>query len=278
MTFVNRVDKELLKVIDYARLSRLGRPHDGGYVVPLDAIVTSTCMLSFGISQDWQFERDVQRINPDISIYAYDHSVDKKFFRKIARLAWATVLARAICFRFNDAKSSLDRWLNAIDYFRFFHGKVQHIQKRVWYNRDRGSAAITDIIRETGCGQNNKIFAKIDIEGSEYRILPYLIDEADKFSALAIEFHDVDICAGAFNEMIKSLSVHFYIVHIHGNNHSDLSVNHELPNTLELSFIHKKLFKGTPEIYKGSFPRKGLDTPNDPEAVDYPIILSEMRN
>jgi hypothetical protein len=234
MPFKNRVDKELFKVIDYPGLARLGRPHDGGYVVPLDAIRKSTCMLSFGISQDWQFERDVQRINPEILIHAYDHSIDPRFFRKIATHAWATALVRTICFKFKDAKNSFDRWLNAIDYFRFFQGSVQHIKKRVWYNRDRGSAAITDILKETECSLDNKIFAKIDIEGSEYRILPYVIDEADKFSGIVIEFHDIDICAEIFNEMLRLLTGSFYIVHIHGNNLGDLNLNHDLPNILEI--------------------------------------------
>jgi hypothetical protein len=280
MPFINRVDRSLLTVFDYPALTRLGQPNDGGYVIPEDAIKRSKCMLSFGIGQDWKFEKDVQRLNPEILIHAYDYSVGKKFFRKIITHAWVTVLLRVLCFNFHGAWINIGRWLNAVDYFRFFQGNVRHFKKRVWYNTDRGSAAITDIIKETGCKQANIIFAKMDIEGSEYRILPYIIDEAAKFSGLVVEFHDIDICSELFNDIMGRLTTQFYIVHIHGNNMSDLSVDHELPNTLEISFIHKNLVGKELEIYKGTLPREGLDAPNGPSSPDYKIIpfLNEDRS
>ena len=113
--------------------------------------------------------------------------------------------------------------------------------------------------------------AKIDIEGSEYRILPYIIDQAEKFSALLIEFHDVDICADLFNQYIGQLSRKFYIVHLHGNNSRALSFDHTLPNCLEISFLNKELVPGVPELFHGKLPREGLDSPNNPHKADYEI-------
>ena len=43
------------------------------------------------------------------------------------------------------------------------------------------------------------IFAKIDIEGTEYRILPFTASRAELFTGLVIEFHDTDVCAPVFN-------------------------------------------------------------------------------
>jgi hypothetical protein len=65
-------------------------------------------------------------------------------------------------------------------------------------------------------------------------------------------------------------------VHIHGNNHGDLSINHELPNSLEISFIHKDLVKGSIKPYRGALPRAGLDTANKASEEDYKIDLFEM--
>lgn len=273
MPFVNKVSKDIFRVIDYPDFSRLGGPHDGGYVVPLEAIRKSSCLLSFGVSKDWQFERDVQRINPEILISAYDHSVGSKTFFNMVAFAWMTALLRLLCFNFKEARKHIKRWLIAIDYFRFFKGNVRHIRKRVWYNTDRQSAAISEIIQGVGDSRDNKIFAKIDIEGSEYRILPGILDQADKFSGIVVEFHDIDICAETFNEIMKQLSDKFYTVHIHGNNYVDLNINHDLPNAMEITFIHKNLVSGVPKHYMGVFPRQGLDAPNNPDAEECKITF-----
>ena len=41
--------------------------------------------------------------------------------------------------------------------------------------------------------KSNKIFLKIDIEGSEYRILDDLIRYQDLIKGLVIEFHNIDL-------------------------------------------------------------------------------------
>ena len=62
-------------------LVRLGKDSDGGYLVNLEDVKKSTRLLSFGVSTDWSFEEDFQRIN-DCPCVAYDHSVteDIPFF------------------------------------------------------------------------------------------------------------------------------------------------------------------------------------------------------
>src|SRR5436305_15163871 len=92
--------------------------------------------------------------------------------------------------------------------------------QRVWYNSDDGSADIHQIIAGTGLTTPLSLFAKVDIEGSEFRILPALIARAQLFTRLVVEFHNLDICAEIFTAQMQALREHFEVVHVHGNNHA----------------------------------------------------------
>jgi hypothetical protein len=271
MPFVSAINKSSLQPIEFPGLRRAGNSHDGGYVVPLVAVQKSRLLLSFGLSWDWTFERDIKRLNPSIEIQAYDHTVSPGKFARAAIKSFFDVPFRWLTLNASGAIRSYGKLKTALDYFRFFKGEVKHFQQRVWYNGDRRSAPIGQIIQDFRGVSPCSVLAKVDIEGSEYRILPYIIDQAEGFSALLVEFHDVDICAGLFNRYISQLSQQFYIVHLHGNNSRDLTVDHSLPNCLEITFLNKELVPGKPVMFQGKIPREGLDSPNNPDKEDYEI-------
>jgi hypothetical protein len=275
MTFSHRVNHALLRPVECPELRRLGSPNDGGYVVPIDAIRGAAVLLSFGISVDWKFERDAIAINPKIRIHAYDHTIGRqRFFKAIFKSTFSVPL-RFIGGSLRGARASLNKLKTSLDYFRFFTGNVRHYQQRVWYNDDRGSASIESNIANAGSTAPQSIFAKIDIEGTEYRVLPTVLEHAELFSGLAVEFHDTDICAEIFNEQMEQLREYFEVVHVHANNYGDLSVDHTLPLSWEISFLHKKLLPGYPPRYTGPLPRPDLDTPNDPSHEDFVINLND---
>ena len=271
MSFHYIVDMQALHPVECSEIQRLGSPNDGGYPVPIEAIRRATLLISCGLSIDWNFERDVQRINPGINIDAYDHTIGRKLFRKFVARGAFSVIGRALTLSPRGAKSSFNKLRTSIDYFRFFRGKVQHHQNRVWYNNDRGSVTLADMLKRAPDSAPCTVFAKIDIEGSEYRLLPDLTDQAERFSGMVVEFHDIDICADQFNRCMRELKQHFHVVHVHGNNYGDLSIHHQLPNTLEVSFIHKSLLPAFPRPLIQPLPIAGLDTPNDPAQFDYPL-------
>lgn len=273
MPFVHRVDARLLRPVECPGLRRLGSPHDGGYVVPEITLRKARVLLSFGLSVDWRFERDALALNPGLAIRAYDHTVGPRRFRTAALKSSFSVPLRLIGGSPRGSRASLAKLRNALDYFRFFRGRVQHLQQRVWYNADRGSAAIAEILATAGSDAPQSIFAKIDIEGSEYRILPALIERAELFSGMAIEFHDTDICATVFNEQMAALREHFEVAHVHANNYGDMSVDHALPLTWEVTLIHRALLGAPVRAYTGPLPRPGLDTPNNPAWPDHPVNL-----
>ena len=65
--------------VENNELIRLGSIDDGGYVVPLKSIKNSKSLVSFGISDNWDFEKDFTK-KANVNVYAYDHSIDKNFW------------------------------------------------------------------------------------------------------------------------------------------------------------------------------------------------------
>ena len=72
--------------VDNEDLIRLGSIDDGGYVVPIQTVNSSKVLLSFGISDNWEFEKDFLK-KTSAKLLAYDHTIDKEFwlskFKKI---------------------------------------------------------------------------------------------------------------------------------------------------------------------------------------------------
>jgi hypothetical protein len=230
-------------------------------------------MLSFGLGSNWSFERAAAAINTRLAIHAYDPTVGARRFLQSGIRSALSVPLRLITGSPSGARSSLNNVRVSADYFRFFRGRVRHHQRRVWYNRDRASSAIADILAETGPHAPASVFAKIDIEGSEYRILPAIIDAGDRFAGLVVEFHDTDICADLFNRQVCALRESFELVHAHANNFGDRSVDYALPLTWELTFLNKALHDEPSRPYSGTLPRPGLDMPNDPGRADFVLDL-----
>lgn len=273
MPFTQRIQVAALQPVECRDLRRLGSPNDGGYVVPVEALRRASVLLSFGLSVDWNFERDALALNPGLEIHAYDHTVGPGDFAASALRGMLGIPLQLIRLSPRRSMRSLRKLRNSLDYFRFFRGRSRHFEQRVWFNDDRGSAGIEAIIARTGATAPQSIFAKVDIEGSEYRILPYIADRARLFSGLVIEFHDTDICAPTFDAVIARLRRDFEVVHTHANNYGDLS-DHALPLTWEVTLLHKDLLDGPARAYTGPLPRPGLDAPNDPKRPDYELRLT----
>jgi hypothetical protein len=66
------------------------------------------------------------------------------------------------------------------------------------------------------------VFLKIDLEGSEYRILDDILMHQDKISGLVIEFHNVDLHKDLISNFIKKFSLS--LSHMHGQNHQVLTI------------------------------------------------------
>jgi len=242
-----------------ADLVRLGSPNDGGYVVPLEAVKGAGALVSFGLRFDWNFERDFHRLNPDAVIHCYDHTVS-------SRGALFFSLTQALRFLGGLRKRNLRAAGTWWDYRRFFRGRVRHFQQRVWRDHSRNSVTVGDALARVG--DRRPVFLKIDIEGSEYRIMGDVLAHADDVDAIAIEFHDVDIFPDVFNSVIEAMRRKFHVVHVHANNYGDLGP-FNFPSALEITFLNRRLLAQDPPKSTRRYPLPGLDQPNDPATPDY---------
>ena len=231
-------------------LIRLGKKNDGGYLISKKSLDTSNKLYSFGLDDDYSFERDFFK-KTNVEVICYDQTVNFKFFLKPFHFGHFSKLFQYIGYRF------------------FFDGKKRkHIKKNIIprgtfkFNNEVDSADINLIIKEN---PSNDIFFKIDIEGSEYRILSQLIKHSSHISGLVIEFHDCDLNLDKIINFVENFELQ--VVHIHVNNWSYISPS-GLPRALEITFSPSKFNTEIKEEKK--YPIE-LDQPNNPQFKDLPI-------
>ncbi len=218
-------------------LIRLGNRNDGGYIVSSSAIRDSDCLISLGLSYDWTFDEDFLKLNPQITIHAYDYSVSESIFRKN--------FIKALCgiFIFKSSLKRLKRKYQVlISYKKFFSSNAKHYEERI-----TGHPTLPyDVNLKTALDRvsGNNIFLKMDIEGSEYEIVDQIIFAKERIIGMAVEFHETDIRRNQFIKTIKDIQNHYEIVHIHANNYASIADDF-LPKTLEISFLRKDRVQGT---------------------------------
>ena len=105
---------------------------------------------------------------------------------------------------------------------------------------------------------------KIDIEGSEYRILSDIVKMKDSIDILIIEFHDIDIHLENIKKFITDFN--FHITHLHVNNYSNPDVN-GLPKDIEVTFQkHSAIVENSNTRYPLS-----IDMPSNKLQPDFDI-------
>tara|TARA_Y100000591_G_C21830851_1_gene699494 strand:- start:609 stop:1355 length:747 start_codon:yes stop_codon:yes gene_type:complete len=215
------------------KLIRIGKNHDGGYLVDKQSIKNTKTFISLGINDDWSFEKDFYKINKSVDIKCYDNNTSLIFLVKI-------FLKKLIFFVYFGVNETLKSFFNIIDYLFFLKSKISN--KHISYN---------DLIKLTK-KLESPFFLKIDIEGSEYRILQDILKLKNKISGMVIEFHDVDLFSDKIKKFIKKSDLK--LIHIHANNYG-LEWNEA--NIIELTFSKKPKILGK-NVY---FPNE-LDQPN----------------
>lgn len=252
---------DIVRPIKIENLARLGNEHDGGYVVPIDAVQGTRMLVSFGVSDDWSFEEHFISIAGVIPVHAYDHTVGSWKFAKRALIHTKRAMFGKL--RWDKSVTSLPfRFMN------FFSGKSKHFANKISNNGDGNSVTIDAVFQ--ACPINKDIFLKMDIEGDEYLVIQKILEYSKNLRGAVIEFHDVADRWDEFSHHISELKKQFYICHIHGNNYGGMSPE-GVPHVLEVTFVHKSLI-GQPVVStKLSYPIEGLDNPNNPVEADIRI-------
>ena len=251
------IPKELKPKVLY-NLIRIGKDNDGGYLVCRNSVNNSDILISFGISDDFSFEEQFQKIKKNIKILAYDPTVTINFF----------------------LKQFLHNFLK-LNFINFFNKIINFIKFNFFFKKKNNSfflkligkggtvsyeyISIDEILKTID--QKSKLFFKIDIEGSEYRILDDLLKYMKSIEGLAIEFHNVDINIEKIISFIKKFELK--LVHIHGNNWADYGENN-IPSSIELSFSRNPKLTS----YNLEFPHS-LDQKNNPKFDELKLIFDD---
>lgn len=240
-------------------LRRFGNVRDGGYLLPASAVDGVDAVLSFGLATDWSLEEELAAGHPERIIHVYDHTVGAKTYRRSLKNAFLKFLGGRTSLADLRHRLRTDR-----DYRRFFAGNRVHYRERMFNREDNANDATLDIAFAR-LGPARHVFVKIDIEGSEYRIIPQLAGFVDRIDLIAIEFHDTDPLRPVFESQLRQLLEHFAIVHLHGNNIAGVASD-GLPEALEITFLNRRF--AIPEQRRDRLPVAGLDFPNDSQRPD----------
>jgi len=268
------IQKECLRPVEYPDLVHLGRTdEDGGYAVPSKLIETAEVLLSLGLAIEWTFDLDVRKRNPNIRIIGVDHSIHPmQFVRGIMRGRFKGLYYRLTR---NKIKSQKYRELYELcnTYFDLFNHPNRHLRKMVTDKDGPGTVSFDTLVEMAGGVRGHGIVLKMDIESSEYDVIPRIVAHEKSISVITGEFHELVSHAQRFNDAIAQLQKVFYIVHIHGNNYGAYSESNHFPDTVEITFVNRSLFDGMPAPSLHSYPRKGLDVANKPGKEDYELLF-----
>lgn len=258
-----RISKELsfLKP-DLARnLLHLGDKTDGGYVVSTKSIEATKNLVSYGLGDNFSFEKDFQllslqhsnRINVDI----YDFSVEKPSFRKLFKLVFRKLI--------QSKTKWFDKYLLWLGSYRNFfrNDSAQHHKRKIvgFANKSLDISAMDTL----PIGNLKDTFLKIDIEGGEYGVLESLKEHFDGFTGMVIEFHAVGNNIEKFKDIILEIRKLHDLIYVHVNNYGLISKS-GIPEVLEISFVRKDLNEA-----KGVTIHEPNDNWNFPNCISGPI-------
>ena len=232
---INTMFSKVLKPEHLYDLIRLGKNNDGGYLVEKNSFKSSKALISFGLSFDWSFEKDFHSFHNKAPIHCYDHTVKYSGIKKFSRRSLLNIF-NIKYLSLLGFKKIIKNFFLSRDYKKFFTDNRVHFRSAIGIGTNLVS--IDDVFDRIA---TDHVFLKIDIEGSEYRILNDILRVQEKLSGLIIEFHNIDSHMEVILNFINNLSS-LKIVHIHGQNPGgkDYLDSKGDPIQIEVTFSNEK--------------------------------------
>jgi hypothetical protein len=233
-------------------LLRVGKSNDGGYLVETNSFNESEFVLGLGINEDWSFETEFGK--PFLGI---DNQISFKFLFK--KLLYELIFNILKFYELTRLKSTIIYFKKLISYKKF---RKNFINGWIYGPYDSNvNFKLKDLLNLV---ESNNVFLKVDIEGSEYRMLDDILEIENKFTGMVIEFHDFDV----HHQLVKNFiqKTQMKLCHVHSNNFCE--IYNGLPTLIEFTFSKN------PKILNDSKPKlpHNLDQPNNPIADE--IIIN----
>ena len=223
-----------MEVLGHKKI-RIGRNSDGGYIL-LDDLKNIKIAYSFGINNEFSFDKDLSDKN--IDVFMYDHTIANISINN-SRLHWKKIGISGLTTKNENMKT------------------------------------LPQLIKENGHFNEKNMILKIDIESNEWNVFNYLpIYTLKQFKYIVGEFHFSPSKTYNYYFILKKLQSTHQIFHLHCNTAGiliDLD-GYKICNSLEISYIIKNGTKFT--IDSSIYPIENLDFKNFQQNSDINYILN----
>ena len=250
--------------VQNSSLIRVGKKFDGGYVILKKFIKETSLLISFGLSDDWSFEKYFFKTS-NCYIESYDHTVTSNFWlKRFISDIWSLLILKKL------RPSKIIDIFKFIDYIIFFSKKkIIHIKKKIGKD-SKNSISLISVVKKNI--KFNKIFLKVDIESSEYLIIDEIINFPDKIIGFVIEFHELNLYKKKVENFLVKAKKNYSLIHIHGNNYTGLDEDLS-PRTVEMTFARNDYVNKKNKINNKKYPIRGLDQPCNKNHPDIKIYF-----
>lgn len=200
-------------------LVRIGKNNDGGYLVEKQSWKESEFLISLGINDDWSFEKEFGK-----DFIGIDNQLNIKFL--VSRFFKNLIILPIGIFNLGHLVQTYNSFIKILEYSKL---KSKFVQS--WFSGPYETENITlkDLFYTL---KSKNVFLKIDIEGSEYRVLQDILTFESRITGMVIEFHDCDIHMDRIIQFIQETSL--TICHYHVNNYG--RIINGIPSLIELTF------------------------------------------
>lgn len=248
---------------DVEDLVRVGRPFDGGYVLPRSALMAAQHLISVGINDDWSFEQAAMDLNPALRLTGVDATTTAWYvlrrgfrFRVEYLLAWVTGR--------RDKREFLKTRMPSVLAYRRFWAQHTLILKMLAPRASANTVCLEDLMKlhpSSTQEAESRVFLKIDIEGAEYSMLDDIASASPRLTGLAMELHDLPTNRDRVFKFFAALRPHLVLVHLHVNTYDGVDPATGLPKVVEATWLSRSL-AGERLPATQALPRPGLDHPS----------------
>ena len=240
---------------------RVGRPFDGGYVVPRSALMAADHMISIGINDDWSFERASAALNPALRLVGVDATTTAWYVVRRGLRFRVEYLLACLAGR-RDKREFLKTRMPSVLEFRRFWARHTLIPKMLSRHASATTVRLQDLLNTAPAnGAQPRVFLKIDIEGAEYALLEDIVSAVPRLTGLAMELHDLPAHREQVTRLFAALRPHLVLVHLHANTYDGVDRDTALPKVIEATWLARSLMTEPAHDVK-ALPRPGLDHPS----------------